>query len=191
MSENADHSRGEPMAALHNSALLAPATETLFRNPTAKDGPAVHALIERCPPLDTNSLYANLLQCSHFADSCVLAEQAGALVGWISGYRPPHEPDALFVWQVAVAPEARGQNLGVRMLDALFQMPAAFDATRLITTVTPSNQPSRAMFARFAEIHGCQMEARAYFDRDSHLGGLHESEELISIGPLDAARHIF
>src|SRR5690606_42164986 len=60
-------------------------------------------LVARCQPLDTNSVYCNLLQCSDFADTAIAAEDAnGQLVGFISGYRPPSRPDTLFVWQVAV-----------------------------------------------------------------------------------------
>ena len=78
-----------------------------FAAPGAEDGPSVHALIAACPPLDQNSVYANLLQCTHFADTCVAVKREGRLVGWVSGYIPPQEPDVLFVWQVAVAEEAQ------------------------------------------------------------------------------------
>ena len=72
-------------------------------------------LIAANPALDGNSLYANLLQCSHFAETCALAEQNGTLVGWMSGYRPPEQPDTLFVWQICVSEAARGQGLGKRL----------------------------------------------------------------------------
>ena len=40
---------------------------------------AIWELISACPPLDTNSAYANLLQCTHFADTCVIAEREGRI----------------------------------------------------------------------------------------------------------------
>lgn len=141
-------------------------------------------LIAACPPLDPNSLYCNLLQCTHFARTCVLAERDGAIEGWISGYRPPDDPQAMFVWQVAVHRDARGCGLGGAMLDALFRFPAVADATRLMTTVTPSNEASRRMFAGFARLHGAELQIRPGFEAESHFGGSHESEELIVIGPL-------
>ena len=159
-----------------------------FRPPTPEDGLAVSRLIEACPPLDTNSLYSTLLLCSHFADTCILAERKGRILGWISGYRPPSDSDALFVWQVAVAEAARGRGLGKRMLNALFDLPAVRDARTLLTTVTPSNLTSRRMFADFAAQFGLTLEDRPHFDTDSHFGGAHEAEHLISIGPLDRAR---
>src|SRR3546814_8166752 len=105
-------------------------TDTLFPYTTlfrSEDAQAIHDLIAACPPLDTNSLYCNLLQCTHFAETCVLAERDGEISGWISGYRLVHDPEAMFVWQVAVHERARGRGLGVAMLNALFQFPAVFD----------------------------------------------------------------
>ena len=157
-----------------------------FRNPVAEDASAVFSLVAACPPLDPNSLYCNLIQCTHFADTCIVAERDGAIDGWISGHRPPDDPTAMFVWQVAVHERARGCGLGRAMLGGLFRMPAVADAKRLITTVTPSNEASRRMFAAFAREQGAELATRPWFDRDRHFGGSHESEELISVGPLSS-----
>ena len=79
------------------------------------------ALIQACKPLDENSIYCNLIQCDHFADTCILAELDGTPVGWISGYLLPDATDTLFIWQVAVAEEARGLGLASQMLDRLLR----------------------------------------------------------------------
>ena len=83
----------------------------LIRTPKKEDGQAIWDLIAACPPLDQNSMYCNILQCTHFADTCVLAERGGMPVGWLSAYFPPTEPETLFVWQVAVHEKARGEGL--------------------------------------------------------------------------------
>src|SRR5690554_486165 len=77
--------------------------EVCVRKPTAMDGMNVHRLIAQCPPLDPNSVYCNLLQCSHFADTAVLVEAQGEVVAFMSGYVKPTDAQVLFVWQVAVA----------------------------------------------------------------------------------------
>jgi len=64
-----------------------------FRKPRKADGAAVWALIQSIDALDDNSMYCNLLQCSHFSGTCALAEIEGTAVGWISGYIPPEKPD--------------------------------------------------------------------------------------------------
>jgi L-2,4-diaminobutyric acid acetyltransferase len=83
-----------------------------LRKPTAEDGAAVWELVANCKPLDENSMYCNLIQCEHFADTCVLAELDGEAVGWISGTSRLPIRLPIFVWQVAVSEKARGMGLG-------------------------------------------------------------------------------
>lgn len=158
-----------------------------FRSPRAEDGPAVTALIAGCPPLDPNSAYCNLLQCTHFAESCVIAERGGEVAGWISGYRLPRQPDHYFLWQVAVSPSAQGDGLGGRMLDALFLRPGLSGVTHMQTTITPDNEASWALFRGFARRRGAAISDAPFFDRDEHFGGNHASEHLVTIGPFEGA----
>lgn len=155
-----------------------------MRHPVAQDGPAVSALIASSPPLDTNSAYCNLLQCSDFAQTCVIAERDGQVVGWISGYRPPSAPQRFFVWQVAVGESARGQGLGGRMLDWLVSQPAAAGATELTTTVTRTNEASWALFESFARRHGARLDKAPRFEREAHFAGAHDTEWQATIAPL-------
>src|SRR3546814_9922998 len=73
-----------------------------FRNPVAEDAQAIHDLIAACPPLDTNSLYCNLLQCTHFAETCVLAERDGEISGWIRSEEHTSELQSLMRISYAV-----------------------------------------------------------------------------------------
>lgn len=160
-----------------------------FREPVAQDGPAVTALIARCAPLDTNSAYCNLLQCSHFAATCVVAERDGQLCGWISAYRVPDRPDRLFVWQVAVDASARGIGLGGRMLDALIARPAARGAQTVITTITEDNAASWRLFESLARRHGATLSRTPLFEREAHFAGAHDTEFQAEIGPLASVTH--
>jgi L-2,4-diaminobutyric acid acetyltransferase len=155
--------------------------------PNAGDGPAVTALIAASPPLDANSAYCNLIQCAHFADTCVVAELGGAVVGWISAHRPPAAPDQIFVWQVAVDPSTRGTGLGGRMLDALLQRSAVKGARFLTTTVTETNTASWALFNAFARRHGLRITKAPLFERVAHFAGAHDTEWQATIGPLPGA----
>lgn len=142
------------------------------------------ALIAACPPLDRNSRYCNLIQCSHFADHCVVAERDGKLVGWVSGHRPPSEPETFFVWQVAVAPEARGHGLAGRMIEELLARPAQKGVTHLITTVTDDNGSSWGLFRKLAREQDAALERSVMFEREMHFAGVHPTEYLARIGPL-------
>nr|WP_245892189.1 diaminobutyrate acetyltransferase [Novosphingobium guangzhouense] len=173
-SENAPHDR-------------VPLGEVVMRCPTAEDGAAVTALIAASPPLDPNSAYCNLLQCSDFADTCVIAERDGRIIGWISGYRAPSHPERIFVWQVAVDASARGEGLGGRMLDALLARPAVRGATTLTTTITENNPASWGLFTAFARRHGASLSRSPRFEREAHFAGAHDTEWQASIAPLPSA----
>ena len=142
------------------------------------------ALIAACPPLDPNSAYANLLQCSHFAGTCVVAERGGEIVGWISGYRLPADPSRFFVWQVAVAETARGEALAGRMLDDLVERPEAAGVSHVITTVTKANAASWAMFRKWASRREAPLHEHELFEEERHFAGKHPSEWQVEIGPL-------
>src|SRR5690554_4318868 len=109
-----------------------------LRIPQATDGHALNQLVERCPPLDTNSVYCNLLQCTDFSATSIAADNPeGELVGFISGYRPPSRPDTLFIWQVAVDDRMRGQGLASSMLLELIRRTADAGVRWLETTISP------------------------------------------------------
>lgn len=141
-------------------------------------------LIASSPPLDTNSAYCNLLQCTDFRETCVLAERGDCLHGWVSAYRPPSSAEQLFVWQVAVDPAARGEGLALKMLDELLARPAAAGASVLSTTITEDNEASWNLFQAFARRHGATLTKAPRFERDAHFGGAHETEWAAHIAPL-------
>lgn len=161
-----------------------------FRRPEAADGVRVWDLVAACPPLDRNSIYCNILQCTHFAETCVLVEHDGEPVGWVSGYLPPAEPRTLFIWQVAVHEKARGLGLARRMLLALLERPALRHVEFIRTTVTPDNEASRALFRSVAARADAAFDEGPGFDAQAHFDGRHDSERLITIGPMPPrARH--
>lgn len=159
-----------------------------LRKPVDADGSDIWALIAECQPLDRNSMYCNLLQCGHFAETCVLAERDGAVVGWVSGYLVPDDPRVLFIWQVAVSGRARGAGLAQRMLTALLDREACAAVDRLKTTITRDNAPSWALFRRFAQRHGAEIDSETHFTRDGHFDGRHATEHMVTITLPQAAR---
>jgi L-2,4-diaminobutyric acid acetyltransferase len=161
----------------------------LLRKPEATDAVRVSDLVASCPPLDQNSTYCNLLQCTDFSDTCVMAERDGEAVGWISGYHPPNEPATLFIWQVAVHKRARGLGLARRMLLELVGRESHDGVSYLKTTITPDNDASRSLFRSFAARTGAPLRETAGFDAKEHFDGRHASERLITIGPLRPVRN--
>ena len=157
-----------------------------FRQPTAEDGYALNQLVENSPPLDPNSVYCNLLQCTHFAETSVAVEEDGRLVGFISAYIPPAKPDTVFVWQVVVDKSQRGRGLAKKMLHAIVDRPACQNVTHMETTITPDNEASWALFRSFARDRNGEVQDEIWFEKNAHFGGHHDSESLLRIGPLSA-----
>ena len=155
-----------------------------LRRPDSSDGSALHGLISACPPLDENSMYCNLLQCTHFSTTSVVAESGDKLVAAISGYLVPGREDTLFVWQVAVSETARGQGLGGRMLKEILARPECGGVRYLETTVTASNEASWALFRGFARRADAVLEQAELFDSKRHFAGEKPTEILVTIGPL-------
>ncbi|WP_138379427.1 diaminobutyrate acetyltransferase [Luteithermobacter gelatinilyticus] len=154
-----------------------------MREPRQEDAVAVHDLIGRCEPLDENSLYCNLLQCRHFAETCVVAENDGGVVGFVSGYIPPRTSNTIFVWQVAVDETARGTGLGKKMLMELLSRPACRSVNWLHTTITEDNAASWGLFSSLARDLSARIVKKEFFDRDQDFQGRHDSEFLAEIGP--------
>jgi L-2,4-diaminobutyric acid acetyltransferase len=139
--------------------------------------------VSECRPLDLNSVYAYLLLCEHFAQTCVLAERDGAIVGFVSAYTPPQRSEVIFVWQVAVAAQARGSGLATAMLRELLRRDALRGCRYLETTVSPANAPSRRLFQALARELGAPLAERMLFSETDFGGENHESEVLMRIGP--------
>ncbi|RDH45890.1 diaminobutyrate acetyltransferase [Zooshikella ganghwensis] len=154
-----------------------------LRLPRPSDGFVVSELISQCPPLDTNSTYCNLLQCTHFSRTSVVAELRGEIVGFISGYVIPDRPNCLFIWQVAVAEQARGVGLALSMLRDILERNHNRQISAVETTITESNIASWALFERLAQELKAPFNKSVFFDSNKHFAGNHESELLMQIGP--------
>jgi L-2,4-diaminobutyric acid acetyltransferase len=187
-STNQGHNRSEPrldpmLTEPETTGQLAPR----IRPPRPSDGAAVHDLIARCPPLDPNSLYCNLLQCTHFSCTSAVAQQGEDIVGFVAGYRPPELEDSLFVWQVAVAEQARGQGLGQRMVEEILLRPGCRGIRFLQATITAENPGSWAMFERLARQLQARSRRAVAFDAVEHFAGRHDTEHELVIGPFDSS----
>ena len=155
-----------------------------LRPPRSEDGSKLYHLVAGCQPLDMNSRYCNLLQCTHFSGTSVAAEKENVLVGFISAHFIPERSDTLFIWQVAVDKDCRGQGLATQMLKHILDRPQCAQVRWLETTVTESNQASWALFDRLAVELSTELERIVMFDRQKHFEGEHDTELLARIGPI-------
>lgn len=163
----------------------APSVAVSFRRPQAEDGAAMWRLVKEMGTLELNSAYFYVLFARDFADTGVVAETSdGRLAGFIAGHHPPARPDAVFVWQIGVAPRMRRQGLGHRMLDALVDRQSSH-VQWLEATVSPDNEPSMGLFRVFARERGLECIESDYL-ASRLFPGEHEAERLFRIGPLQS-----
>ncbi|MBP1849415.1 diaminobutyrate acetyltransferase [Rhizobium halophytocola] len=170
-------------AALKDTGSQQSDAPILFRRPRSEDGHSVWELISATAALDDNSSYCNLLQCSHFASTCAVAERDGAIVGWLSGYVPPDREDTLFVWQVCVGSQARGQGVASRLIGAVLARPSSSRIRYVECTITQQNTASWRLFGSVARTLRTQLSKAEYFRKDIHFKGTHDSELAVTIGP--------
>jgi L-2,4-diaminobutyric acid acetyltransferase len=160
----------------------AKAIDLRFRNPEAADGAAIWRFVEQAGVLEQNSAYSYMLLCQHFGDTSIVAEQDGTLAGFVTAYRPPRQPDTVFVWQVGVARAMRGRGLGVRLLDEVIAQPACCDVRFLEASVTTDNDASKALFQALARKLSAPCSVQPFFDK-TIFPEPHATEELFRIGP--------
>ena len=146
---------------------------------------SVNRLIAASPPLDTNSIYCNLLQCTYFSSTSIIAKNGDKCLGFVSAYLVPERSDTLFIWQIAVSEAARGQGLGKKMLRSLLSSKACQSVHFIETTITKSNRASWGLFKSLAGDLNADFEESLLFDRVEHFEKLHDSENLLRIGPFE------
>ena len=153
-----------------------------FVYPKSTDGFSVNQLVSASPPLDKNSVYCNLLQCSHFSETSICAKVEDQLVGFVSAYIIPERLNTLFVWQLVVSEAIRGRGVGLNMIKEILKRPALKGIEFIETTITESNHASLGLFNKLSDHLSANMLATDFFDKDRHFLGEHETEELLRIG---------
>ncbi|OIO69985.1 MAG: diaminobutyrate acetyltransferase [Zetaproteobacteria bacterium CG_4_9_14_3_um_filter_49_83] len=168
------------------SDLLKQDPSLAIRKPTVEDGPSIYDLVKSSKPLDVNSRYLYLLQCSHFAKTCAVAESDGSVQAFISAYVLPDQPETLFVWQLAVDKLLRGQGIAGKLISHLLQRPHLAKTRFIEATVNPSNNASRNLFKSLALKHNCEINESMLFEAKLFDVDAHEAEILLRVGPIQS-----
>lgn len=155
-------------------------SDAVFRVPTAADGTRMWEIARDSGVLDLNSSYAYVLWGAEFSESSVVVEVEGRVVGFVTGFIRPSEPDTIFVWQVGVDADQRGKGLAARLLHSLMDRLADRGVVRLRTTISPDNEASQRTFGAVARDRGMTLSSEDYLSSEL-LGEGHEQEDLYTI----------
>jgi L-2,4-diaminobutyric acid acetyltransferase len=150
--------------------------------PVVADGPALHRITRASGVLDLNSCYAYLLWCRDFSRTSAVARLDGVIVGFVTGFLRPDDPETLLVWQVAVDASHRGGGVAGKLLNHLVDRLVPGGVRYLETTISADNAASIRLFSRLAQRRHAGIARRELFPADlfpdAHLG-----EDLYRIGP--------
>lgn len=149
-----------------------------IRPPSLNDGAAIARLVNQSQTLDVNSTYLYFLLADHFASTCAVAEFGDEVVGFVTAYRLPDQPDVLFVWQIAIAANMQGKGLALALLESFTQRNWFAGIKAVQCTISPSNKASNALFAKWARHLGADVHIEPYLTTQ-HLGSGHEAEPLV------------
>lgn len=152
----------------------------VLRNVTSTDGSTL-IRIARQTTLDVNSDYIYHLWSADFHSYTALAEVDGVPAGFIMCYPRPEFPDRLFIWQAGILSQFRGMRLAVLLLDHVWDR----RFSHVECTVTPSNRASLRFLEKFAEDKLASISVEPFISEEM-LGGGHEREDLVTIGPIRA-----
>lgn len=156
-------------------------SEIKISKPCKEQGKKIYELVKSTKVLDVNSEYLYLLQTTHFSDICSVATYEDKVIGFVSGYMIPNEPNTLFIWQVAVDSDFRGNDLARRLIMDIIQR-KELNVNYLHTTVSPSNSASIRVFEKVAAYFETQMTNETFIEVNDFIGD-HEEEVLYKIGP--------
>jgi L-2,4-diaminobutyric acid acetyltransferase len=169
--------------ALNSGPQASPRRKAVFRTPRPEDGFAVWELVKNTPGLDTNSPYSYVLWFRDFADCSLLATVDDEIVGFLTGYRRPDDPDTYFVWQTAVSPRHGIPFLGVKLFEAAADRQRDCGARYVEATVSAENKAILMVLRQYARKRSAEVTDRVLFPAD-WLGDGHHDEVLHRIGPL-------
>jgi L-2,4-diaminobutyric acid acetyltransferase len=167
---------------------LKEAVSVRLRKPEPQDGANIWRLVRESNKLDLNSSYCYLLLSEYFADTCVVAENDGNIIGFVSAFRLPSQSSVIFVWQIAVSEKYRGHGIGSALLHALLSRDDCADVQYIEATISPSNEASRALFTKISRNLTAPCKVSEGFRDHLFPGIAHEAELLYRIGPITSSR---
>ncbi|MFJ1865360.1 diaminobutyrate acetyltransferase [Streptomyces sp. NPDC088097] len=154
-----------------------------FRTPRAEDARALWRMVDESEALDNNSPYYYALWCRDFSATSLVATVEDEVVGFLTGYFRPDEPDTYLVWQEAVTPRHGIPFLGVQLFERAADRAVEQGARFIEATVSADNKAIIMVLKKVAKRYGAEVHTRVLFPGDL-FPDEHHDEVLYRIGPL-------
>jgi L-2,4-diaminobutyric acid acetyltransferase len=158
-----------------------------IKSPSSAYGFQIAELIKNSPPLDLNSTYHYFIQSHYFSETCAIAvNKADKVVGYVSGFHDPRNSNTLFIWQVAISKEARGNGLALKLIHFILQEHPHVQFIE--TTITKDNTASISLFNKISNELNTNIIEEPFLDKSKHFLNQHDSENLFRIGPFKISK---
>lgn len=117
-----------------------------IRNVTPADLSTVRKFVAECHPLTLHTAVSYAILFRLFPDLCFVAEEAGSIVGFASALRGNKYHEAVYCWQLGVAPKYRGAGLAARLVQARIDAARALGCRKIQVGIEPSNAQSLGLW---------------------------------------------
>ena len=153
-----------------------------IKSPDSDYGYQISELIKNSPPLDLNSTYLYFIQSHYFNKTCAIAvNEVDKVIGFVSGFQDPKKSDTLFIWQVAISKDARGNGIASKLIHFILQEHPHMQFIE--TTITKDNTSSISLFNKISQELNTNIIEEPFLDKTKHFLNQHDSENLFRIGP--------
>ncbi|WP_055713599.1 diaminobutyrate acetyltransferase [Streptomyces torulosus] len=157
-----------------------------YRTPRVEDAQAMWQMVHESDELDDNSPYYYALWCRDFAETSLVASLGDEVVGFLTGYFRPNQPDTYLVWQEAVKPRHGIPMLGVQLFERAAERAVGNGARYIEATVSADNKAIIMVLKKCAKRYQAPVHTEVLFPA-SLFPEEHHDEVLYRIGPIEPA----
>ncbi|KOT28298.1 L-2,4-diaminobutyric acid acetyltransferase [Streptomyces caelestis] len=155
-----------------------------YRTPRVEDTQAMWQMVHESDELDDNSPYYYALWCRDFAETSLVASLGDEVVGFLTGYFRPDQPDTYLVWQEAVKPRHGIPMLGVQLFEQAAERAVSKGARYIEATVSADNKAIIMVLKKCAKRYRAPVHTEVLFP-GSLFPEEHHDEVLYRIGPIE------
>ena len=135
-----------------------------IRNCREADVDEIRKFVKCSKPLDLHTAFTYWTLFKYFGDTCFVLEKEGRIIGFISGLLSSSQHGILYLWQIGIDPDDRGNRYAEILLKRMVEAARAKDCNGLQVTIAPENRSSYRLFSRFALEQGLAMDKTGAVD---------------------------
>jgi len=118
----------------------------IIKSCNSKDALLLRNLAKQCKPLDIHTHYTYWIICKFFGDSCFIISNENNPIGYIMTIV---KNNILFIWQIGILKEYRGNHYSKILLDSVKQYAINNNYSKILVSISPNNKSSYYTFQNY------------------------------------------